>query len=261
MSRTRRSLIAAAALAPFVAAVVTAAIPTQPAPLAPAGELPALAFDQYAVNFREVPPRPVIQAHFDFTNRGDRPVRILQLEPSCGCLNPQLYDGQTHYEPGERGRFYVTLQTANESPGPHGYTVTVHYQDPQPREETVAFQLTLPERKVSVEPPEVYFYQLSGEPSEQIIYVTDYRDTGLRVLNASSRLEHLTVKVMPAEHDEEGHQRTPILLRVPGDVPPGRHTGLVTITTTDPDFREIYAAVLVHGPTEVRPASFESSAP
>ena len=258
MSKLRTHLLTIAALTPFAAALCATSLPSAPGTVPPATALPPLAFDQYAVNFREVPPRPVIQAHFDFTNRGDRPVQITRLLPSCGCLNPQLYDGQTHFEPGERGRFYITLQTANESPGPHGYTVAVQYDDGQPREETVAFSLILPERKVSVEPPEVYFYQLSGEPSEQIIYVTDYRDTGLRVLAAASRLEQLSVEVLPAEHDEQGHRRTPIRLRVPGDVPPGRHTGLVTITTTDPDFRELYAAILVHGPTEVRPASFET---
>ena len=254
MSRSRRSLLIAAALAPFLAAAVAAAIPLDrpPSPTPIRRRRRSTSTPSIFAKSRRASSGPL-----DFTNRGDQPVQITRLLASCGCLNPQLYDGQTYYEPGERGRFYITLQTANESPGPHGYTVKVQYEDDRPREETVAFSLILPERKVSVEPPEVYFYQLSGEPSEQIIYVTDYRDTGLRVLAAASRLELLSVQVLPAEHDEAGHRRTPIRLRVPGDVPPGRHTGLVTITTTDPDFRELYAAILVHGPTEVRPASFE----
>lgn len=259
MSRRRLLLIAPPAFLPMAAALFAAAMPESPCEVAPGPTRPALAFDQYAVDFREVPPRPVIQAHFDFTNHSDRPVTILKLEPSCGCLDPKLYGNQTHYEPGERGRFYVTLHTANESPGPHDYSIAVRYHDEQPREEMLAFRLTLPERKVSVEPPEVYFYQLSGQPSEQVIYVTDYRDTNLEVISARCTSELVSIEVLPPETDAEGHRRTPIRLSVPGEVPAGRHTGLVTIATTDPDFRELYAAVLVHGAEAVRPASFEAS--
>lgn len=259
MTRLLRYGLITTACAPFAAALVAAAMPARPCEIGPAPARPALAFDQYAVDFREVPPRPVIQAHFDFTNQSDRPVEIAQIEPSCGCLDPKLYGNQTHYEPGERGRFYVTLHTANESPGPHGYTITVRYHDGELREETLAFRLALPERKVNVEPPEVYFYQLSGEPAEQVIYVTDYRDAQLEVVSARCTSELVGVDVLPPEIDAEGHRRTPIRLRVPGDVPPGRQTGLVTIATTDPEFRQLFAAVLVHGAEGVQPAAFQSA--
>jgi hypothetical protein len=260
MSSLLSRCLAAVACIPFGAALIASARPQAPCELGPADPLPALAFDQYAVDFREVPPRPVIQAHFDFTNRSDRPVTILQLQPSCGCLDPKLYGDQTHYEPGESGRFYVTLHTANESPGPHGYTITVRYHDDRPREEMLSFRLTLPERKVSVEPPEVYFYQLSGQPSEQIVYVTDYRGPALEVVSARCTSDLVSVEVLPPETDEEGHRRTPIRLSVPGNVPAGRHTGLVTIATNDPDFRQLFAAILVHGTDDVQPAAFESPA-
>jgi hypothetical protein len=260
MPRFLSSYLIAVAGSPFVAAVIASVLPESPCELDAAPSRPALAFDQYAVDFREVPLRPVIQAHFDFTNRSDQPVNITQLEPSCGCLDPKLYGNQTHYEPGERGRFYVTLHTANESPGLHDYTITLRYRDEQPREETLAFRLTLPERKVSVEPPEVYFYQLSGEPAEQVIYVTDYRDSGLEVVSARCTSDLVSVEVLPPESDSEGHRRTPIRLSVPGIVPAGRNTALVTIATTGPDFRELYAAVLVHGPSTIQPVGFDRGA-
>ena len=122
------------ALLPFLIALVCAAGTAQPGNMSEPSVRPPLAFQQYAVNLREVAPQPIIEAHFDFTNRGEEPVHITELEASCGCLAPQLHNDQKTYRPGERGRFYVSVHTANEGPGPHSYTVNVKYQDSSPHE-------------------------------------------------------------------------------------------------------------------------------
>jgi hypothetical protein len=199
----------------------------------------------------------VIPAHFDFANTGDSPVTITKLEPSCGCLNPQLVGDKKVYAPGERGRFYVSVRTANESAGPHAYAVDVHYADQRPHQETLTFRLELPERKVSVEPPEVFFYQLTGEPDSRTIYVTDYRDSGLEVLEATCSLDFVTVELLPREQDEDGHERTPIRVSVAGVVPSGRAIRAVRIRTNDPEFEQLHAAVVIHGPQAVQRAAFE----
>ncbi len=260
MSRMISRSLSCAALLPFFAAVVAHVGSTPAAPIHNQPELPPLAFSQYAVNLGEVTPRPVIPAHFDFVNAGDAPVTITKLEPSCGCLNPQLVGDKEVYAPGERGRFYVSVRTANESAGPHAYTVGVHYSDQRLHEDQLVFRLTLPERKVSVEPPEIYFYQLTGEPDSRTIYVTDYRSSGLEVLEATCSLEFVTVEVLPREQDENGNERTPIRVSVAGDVPPGRAIRAVRIRTNDPDFEQLHAAVVIHGPQPIQRAAFERSA-
>jgi hypothetical protein len=246
-----------AALLPFFAAIAARFGSTPAAPIQNQPELPPLAFSQYAVNLGDVTPRPVVPAHFDFVNTGDTSVTITKLEPSCGCLNPQLVGDKKVYAPGERGRFYVSVRTANESSGPHAYTVGVHYADPRPHQDTLTFRLTLPERKVSVEPPEIFFYQLTGEPDSRVVYVTDYRGHGLEVQEATCSLEFVTVEVLPREQDENGHERTPIRVSVAGDVPPGRVIRAVRIRTNDPDFEQLHAAVVIHGPQDIQRAAFE----
>jgi len=251
---------AALACVPFLVAIVAHAVPTRATPIADAPPRPPLAFEQYLVDLRQVPPRPVIRAYFDFTNTGDQPLTISELVPSCGCLSPQLRADQKVYRPGQHGRFYVTMQTANEEPGPHGYTVTVKYNDPQPREETVQFRLVLPEVKVSVEPVELAFYQLSGDDSEALVRVGDRRGQPLEVLTADCTLEGVTVAVLPVETAEDGQRKVPIKVHVPGQYPAGRHRGFIRIATSDPEFKELKVSLYVEG-GGVRQVGAESDAP
>lgn len=249
------------ALLPFLVALVCAAGTPQPGGISELPERPPLAFHQYAVNMREVPPRPVIQAHFDFTNRGDEPVHITELDASCGCLAPRLHDDQDTYLPGERGRFYVSIQTANESPGPHVYTVNVKYEDSSPHEELVVFRLTLPEKKLSVEPAELIFYPAPGVSESKTTYVTDFRGGEIEVTGAVCQLDFVKLEVLPTETDERGHHRVPVRVTVPADFPPGRHTGIISLHTADAEFERLYAAVLVHGQSPIQPVgAFEESA-
>lgn len=248
-----------AALCPVIGAFAAQLSGVESTDMAAAAPLPPLVFRQYAVNLRDVPPRPTFQAHFDFMNRGDHPVTITNLDPSCGCLRPVLHGEKRVYQPGETGRFYVTMHTANVSPGPHGYSVDVEYSAQQDHRESVAFRITLPQKKLSVEPAEVFFYQLSGEAGEQTIYVTDYRgDRPLNVTAVHCESEVVTVEILPAESDDKGNPRVPLRISVPEGVPPGRQTALVKIDTDDPEFQRVYAAVLVEGPS-ITPAGYESA--
>lgn len=237
-------------LLPVLGASFAKLSPAVPAMVRPGSPPASLAFDQYLVNLRNMGLQPTLSAEFRFTNTGEVPITITKLEPSCGCLTPQLAADKRSYEPGERGMFRVDVATANEEAGAHSYTVNVKYTDPRPQEAMVRFKLTLPERKVSVNPPELAFFQYNGQPSQRDIHVTDYRGSALQVTGASSSSEVVSVEVLPADTDEAGHHRVPVRLRVPGRVPPGRQLTTVTITTSDPEFSVIRIPVLVDGPTQ-----------
>ncbi|MFO1092573.1 MAG: DUF1573 domain-containing protein [Planctomycetaceae bacterium] len=260
MARYASRMAGLVAAVPFLAAIVAHWAPTALTPIAAAPARPSLAFDQYLVDLREVSPRPVVPAHFNFTNTSGKPIQITKLVASCGCLNPQLYRKKDTYAPGERGRFYVTMRTANEEPGPHSYSVTVKYDDGQPHEETVQFRVVLPKLKVNVEPAEVYFYQLSGADDERTIYVSDRRGKNIEVQGAACTLEGVKVDVLPPETDTDGYARVPIKVSVPGTYAPGRHIGYITIATNDPEFDTLHAAILIEG-AKVQQASAERPSP
>ncbi len=220
-----------------------------------------LIFSQYAVHLPEVPPTGVVPAHFDFFNSGKTPIEIVKLEPSCGCLAPRLYDDKKVYEPGEHGRFYVSVKTANETPGPKNYTVKVKYDDGEPKERLVSFKLSIPEKKVSVTPAEVYFYQLDGSADFREIIVADHRGRNLTITNVICPTEFASV-TLGTKIVEDQTSRTPIRIDIPENVPPGRKTAVLTIETDDPDYSIIKVPILIWGQeSKIQQTSAERSQP
>lgn len=222
----------------------------------------SLAFSQYAVNLGEVPAVGTIPASFYFWNQCDRPLRITALQASCGCLAPKIIGGKEEFGPGEHGQFMVTVKTANESPGPKFYSVTVRYDDGGPREAQVHFRLVIPERKVTVSPAEVYFYQLSGREDSREILVEDHRGSRLQVLGAEISTKQAKVRIGPAEPGANGSWTTPIRLDVPAVVRPGREIALLSIKTNDPEYSVIKVPVLIQGaPPRIQQTAGEAEIP
>ncbi len=248
-TKRQRYLLGCAVLIPVAWSVLAAVRPAVPGPVSDGPGTDSLAFDQYLVNLRDVGLQPVLEGTYRFVNMGDEPLTITKLEPSCGCLSPKLAGDKKIYLPGEVGYFGIGVAAANEAPGPHTYTVKVHYTDPEPHESVVWFKLRLPERKVTIEPPELAFFQYSETPSEATVYITDYRGGEIGVTKATSTADFIEVEIQEAVTDEHGNTRVPVVLHVPGVVPPGRTISTLAVETTDPEFKSIRIPVLVDGPS------------
>jgi len=219
--------------------------------------LAPLAFRQYAVNLHEVAPTATLTAPFAFWNRGNSTLTIDKLEPSCGCLSPRLLGNRTEYGPGSQGLFEVQVETAREPAGPQTYSIRVHYTvDQKPFEELVTFRCEIPERNVTVTPPELYFYQLSNAPLAGQVRVEDHRGKQLNVVEAVSRSPYLNLSVGEREQLPEGNSATPIRVEVRQDLPAGSNHTLIVIKTDDPDFPLIRVPVFLQGkPASVRLSS------
>ena len=245
--RMSRELLVFSALLPVLWAVVQYVRGSEPAAVSAPPERPALVFHTHLVNLGTAPAMPVVGAKFRFTNRGKQTVRIVEAKPSCGCLTPRLAKRQ--YAPGESGVLILPVQTPNQSPGPHTYYVTLRYTDPHPRETVLMFKVVLPEKQVTVSPPALAVYQLSGkQETTRTLHVFDYPRTGLKLTGvrcdsplASVQLGHRTI-------DEAGHPQHDVLVTVRAKVPPGRHRGVISITTNHPRYRVIKVPLMIVGP-------------
>lgn len=249
--RIRTFCLIGGGLIPICLALVgTSAIP-KGRDLASHKSIPPLAFRQYSVNLRETAPAARLVAPFAFWNRGETPLTITKLEPSCGCLAPRLLGNRKEYPPGVQGLFEVQVETARETPGPHTYSIRVHYTDgEQELSELVTFRCEIPSRTVQVTPPELYFYQLSDSPISQTIRVRDFRGKDLNVVSATSPSPHLALQVGEREADEEGVPSTAIHVEVGTNVPPGAHHNVISIRTDDPDFPLVTVPVFLQGKPE-----------
>jgi hypothetical protein len=233
---------------PLLLAVAFHAVGPRPRPIAAAPSCPALAFDQYLVDLGKVAPSEEVRAHFDFTNRGRATITNIQLDPSCGCLQPQL--NKQAFEPGESGNFVVRVQTANQSAGPKEYTIAIRYKDPKPRETIVAFRVDLPENQVFVRPKVLILYQPGDESvPPQHIEITDRRGKSrhLNITSAECTRHFVETEIEESEVDQNGHWHGHLKVTVPGKLPPGSTDAMIRIVTDDPEYQKLRVPLRLEG--------------
>ena len=225
----------------------------RPIPLSiPASARPALAFDQYLVDLGPTQPVAELQGKFRFRNRGGETVKLLDVRPSCGCLQP-LVSGK-EFAPGEDGQIIVRMRPANESPGKKEYFADVKYTDPEPREVRLTFKVELPERTIMVKPRALLVYQLSDERTIQELKVIDSRDKPARIKDVSVNSPLVAVELGERRPGETGGIESLINVIVEGTVSPGRHDAVITVLTDDPDTPELRVPVIIQGPRPNDPA-------
>jgi hypothetical protein len=225
-----RRLTAAGIALPFLLAVAAHAVGSKPGPMAAAPARPALAFGQYLVDLGLADPGEEVFAHFDFVNRGQHPVTITDIVPSCGCLKPTIK--KKDYQQGASGHFFVRVETANELPGLKEYRVTVKYTDPEPRETDVTFRVKLPDDQVTVTRA-LIFYQLGEGSTTRDIEVVDRRSRHLTIKSFECSPSIAHVERGESDVDEAGHWHGRLRVTVPGNLPPGKIDAVIDIVTDD----------------------------
>src|SRR5262245_12621183 len=86
-----------------------------------------LHFSKPVVDLGEIRSGPTRQHSFSFTNEGSRPLEILEVNRSCGCLAPRL--DKRRLEPGESGNLRMEIRTLGQPDGPHAWTAQIRYRD------------------------------------------------------------------------------------------------------------------------------------
>jgi hypothetical protein len=242
-----RTILAAVTLTVGLPAVAAFALAGRSAPRpvdVPAR--PALAFDQYLVDLGPVEPTPEVVARFAFANSGAAPIKITKWEPSCGCLKPTLR--KTEYLPFESGYFALKVRTAGETPGLHEYRLKVSYEDPQPRETTLTFRVTIPEQQVFVRPRALAIYQNGRQETSHEVTVFDLREPGVTVLATRSSSDLVQAEPLEVTRSPDGERSQKVRITVSADVPKGTNWCTVTLFTDDSRFPELVVPIQVLGP-------------
>jgi hypothetical protein len=127
----------------------------------------------------------------------------------------------------------------------------VHYTDPEPRETTLTFRVTLPEKMVMVRPRALFFYQLGRESVSREIIVTDYPKTGLKITDVESSSQYLDLEIAPSKTDEFGHPQHFIKATVAANVKPGKYRTTVIIHTDHPRYSKLRVPIIIQGPKKL----------
>ncbi|MCX7420469.1 MAG: DUF1573 domain-containing protein [Planctomycetia bacterium] len=243
----------AGALLPFCASLMVHVGGVKAQPVQATTERDGLAFEQYLVNLGSPPPRSEYAARFAFRNIGTKPLRVLKLEPSCGCLSPRLE--KMEFAPGELGEFYLRVRAANERPGLHEYTCKLIYDDGQTRESEVRFKITLPTERIEIRPRALTIYQFNSETTNREIAITDFRAapedrplTRLEIMDVTCSLSWVQVAAGEAHFDDAGQRQQTVIVTLT-EVPPGAHNGSIIVKTNIPEYSELRVPLHIEGPT------------
>ncbi|MDB5389645.1 MAG: hypothetical protein JWM11_5291 [Planctomycetaceae bacterium] len=252
LSRTVRKLLVSrstpllALCLPVVWSLVACLCEAKPQAMSDVPSIPSLAFEQYYVNLREVAASEEVYAYFSFCNVGDVTLTIDQLQPSCGCLLPQMK--KKVYQPGEEGEFLLRIRTTAQQPGPKEFTVKVHYTDTQPRFREVFLRVVFPQEQLYARPMSLAVHQLGSSPVEQEIVVTDLRKSPAGILGVSTTSDLVQAAVLSPTTSPTGAKLQRIKVTVPGPIPSGRQLVMVKIYTDDEKIHEIKVPMQVYGP-------------
>ncbi|MCG6155522.1 DUF1573 domain-containing protein [Rubinisphaera margarita] len=220
----------------------------------PEAAVAPLAMHIHMVHLREVDLREgKAVAEFGFHNAGEQSLTITAVKPSCGCVTIRMHENR-EFKPDEHGKFYVEVDTAGEQAGLQEYTVDVAYRTAGSTAEEhkhVTFRVDVPEKKVTVKPRALIFYQLSAQKTTQTVTITDFRSLGtLEVLDVRCELGQLSIENRRVEQDVHGNPQVKFDVAITGIAPAGRQTDVIIVTTNDPEFPEIKVPLLVNGPME-----------
>ena len=244
-------------VAPCLWATVVQVRGSIPTPVAPAPKRAALAFTQRLVDLGTVAPSEEVLAHFDFINRGEEAVKILELVPSCGCLQPTM--SRKLYYPGQAGHFELRVQTANQTAGQKEYHVTVKYADPEPQEVDLTFRVNLPENQVFIRPRALAIYQLSDQPMREKVEIVDRRGKSLNIVRVDcTRSQVAQVEMGESDVDDNGHARNRLWVNVPGNLPEAKVHAMIRVYTDDPDYRMLRVPLIIESR---RPQSMAGNSP
>lgn len=246
-----------AAISPCLISFFGASPPGSQPPLTVTKSRPALLFATYMFHHGDEPVEltPTLESEFRFRNEGTEPVNITSVERSCGCMLPRF---PKEIAPNETAALYVPIQTINQTPGPHEYTLTVHYSDPEPRQTTLTIKAIFPEKMVVVQPKALYLSQKSEKPFPlPAVSISDFRDSPFSIRNVISTAAFISASIdrsssqqiiQTAYSPKEFGSTTKINGEVSGNIPPGRHHALIAAGTDDPEYPVVVVPIIVNGP-------------
>ena len=254
----------ALAVAPLLLAIVFSFLGIRPQTVQAAIKPMAFSFEEYLLDYgpRPVPPRPMVGGRFRFRNTTSKPLQVVELEASCGCMQPIMLrngvrlepnagDDQT-WQPGDYGEVQVRIRTANQSAGPHEYIMKMRTQVPNDADKNVnetdlAFKVVLPKQKIVIEPKALMFYQLSDKLIEKDIAITDMRGGNLKIERVQTSTPALSAKVKSMSVNERGMREIQVQVTVAANVPHGRTRGIVNLVTNDKTYPVLQVPIIIQG--------------
>ena len=139
-----------------------------------------------------------VDAVFKYENKGDAPVHIKAVKPSCGCTTAALPKNEV--APGEKGEITATFNIGDRT-GVQVKTVTVETDDPKAPQTVLTFKATIAQL-LELQPTFV-FWQAGEAAQPKTITAKAAKGTTVKKVDVVSSSAEFTAKVEPGAGEGE----------------------------------------------------------
>jgi Protein of unknown function (DUF1573) len=157
-----------------------------------------------------------VTADFEFTNKTNKPVRVVKYDAACSCMAVTIRDGKLQYAPGESGLIRAVFEMGNFT-GSVDKVVALWLDDDPADKPSVSLtvRVHIPVL-VSVE-PKTLKWELNGEASPQIIRITMKEGSLIRVKGVTSSIPAFQPELKTIEEGKSYELLvTPTAIQTPG---------------------------------------------
>jgi hypothetical protein len=158
----------------------------------------ALVFEKTELDLHPEMGASKVDAVFKYENKGDAPVHIKSVRPSCGCTTAAL--AKNDVAPGEKGEITATFNIGDRT-GVQTKTVTVETDDPKTPQMVLTFKATIAQL-LELQPTFV-FWQANEAPQPKTIMVKTAKGVTVKKIDVVSSSADFTAKVEPGQNAGE----------------------------------------------------------
>ena len=152
----------------------------------------ALVFEKTELDLHPELGASKVDAVFKYENKGDTPVHIKQVRPSCGCTTAAL--AKNDVAPGEKGEITATFNIGDRT-GTQVKTVTVDTDDPKAPQTVLTFKATIAQL-IDLQPTFV-FWQANEAAQPKTIMAKAAKGANVKNVEVISSTGDFTAKVEP----------------------------------------------------------------
>lgn len=127
----------------------------------------------------------VVAAEFEFTNRTDKPVRVVKYDAACSCMALKIKDSKLRYAPGESGVLRADFEMGNFS-GTVDKVVALWLDDDPADKPSVRLTVRVHIPVLVSLEPKTLKWDLGGDGAPQTIRITMNHNSPIRVKSVNS---------------------------------------------------------------------------
>ncbi len=94
----------------------------------------SLIIEEAIFDFGKIPQGKPVQHDFEITNTGKTPIKLINVQASCGCTTPE-WDKDKNILPGEKSKIKIGYNAASE--GSFNKLITITYNENQTKQITI----------------------------------------------------------------------------------------------------------------------------